>query len=189
MDLRCFVAVEIPESVRRSIGDIIEILKKTGADVKWVHYENIHITMKFLGATGESLVETIKDALNKKLLPYNPFYIKISGIGCFPDTRRPRVIWVGIEDSDLIKNLQRDIEDEMVKLDYPADSRAFSPHLTIGRVRSPKRMTEMLKRLNEFSTLTFENIEINGITLMKSELNPAGAKYYTLAEIPFGRRN
>ena len=189
MDLRCFIAINIPEPIKQSIGDIMEIFKKTGADVKWVPYMNIHITLRFLGSTKESLIETIKDTLHKKLLPYNPFYIKISGIGCFPDTRHPKVIWVGIEDSDFIINLQKDVEDEMVKFGYPSEKRAFSPHLTIGRARSQKRMPEMLKKLNEFSTLTFENMEINGITLMKSELNPAGANYYTLAEIPFGRRN
>lgn len=189
MDLRCFIAIEMPESQKKSIKNIIDILMKSGADVKWVSSENIHITLKFLGQTDESLITSIKETLYKKLLPYNPFYIKISDVGCFPDVRRPRVIWVGIEESSTLKNLQKEIDNEIVKFGYSIEKRDFSPHLTIGRVRSQKGIAKMIKILDEFSTFSFGNIEIKNITLMKSELKPVGAKYHALAEIPFGRRN
>ena len=95
MALRCFIAIEIPEAIKRAIVSSIDGLKKSGADVKWVSPENIHITLQFLGETEEAHIPLIKEALDKILLPYSPFYIKIAGVGCFPDTRRPRVIWVG----------------------------------------------------------------------------------------------
>ena len=189
MVIRCFIAIEIPGLLKRSIGDMIENLKKPGADVKWVPPQNIHITLKFLGSTDESLLETIKDSLSKKLSPYSPFYIKISGIGCFPDERRPRVVWVGTHGSGVIGDVQRDIEAEMKKLGFSSEERKFSPHLTIGRVRSQKRIPEMMKRLDEYRSIGFGDMEVKGITLMKSELKPAGAEYHPLAEIPFGGRN
>ena len=84
MLLRCFIAIEIPETIKKSVADIIDSLKKSGSDVKWVSEENIHITLQFLGETEESLIPDIKGALYKILAPYSPFYIKIADVGCFP---------------------------------------------------------------------------------------------------------
>ncbi len=189
MNLRCFIAVEMPESIKKSIGDIIEILGKAEADVKWVSAENLHITLKFLGQTDESLISPIKDSLHKKIAHYNPSYIKISGAGCFPDTKRPRVIWFGLNGSEFLINLQRDIEQAMTQFGFGKEKRDFSPHLTIGRVKSQKRIPAMIKILDEFRSHDFACVEINSIKLMKSELKPAGAEYYDLAEIPLGGRN
>lgn len=189
MALRCFLAIGVPEPMKKSIGDIIDYIGKSGADVKWVSLENIHITLKFLGDTEETLVDAVKASLGKKTATCSPFYIKISDVGCFPSERRPRVVWMGIEDHGLLRGLFKDVEDELVKLGYPPENRPFSPHLTLGRVRSQKRISEMLKRLGEFSEFSCEAFEVRGITLMKSELKPGGAQYYSLAEIPFGGMN
>ncbi len=186
--MRCFIAVTIPEPVKKAIGEVADVLRKSGADVKWVAAENIHITLKFLGSTDEEIIEDIKDALAARVSSYRPFYIRISGAGYFPPGRRPRVVWIGLGDSGVLEDLQRDVEGEMTRFGYPGEDRPFSPHLTIGRVRSDKRMTELLKRLDEFREKDFAEIEIKGITLMKSELKPAGAEYFSLAEIPFGGR-
>ncbi len=189
MDLRCFIAIEIPPSVKESVAKIINTLRKFDTDIKWVSSENIHITLKFLGQTDESLINPIKDSLIKKLLPYNSFYIRIYGTGCFPGAKHPRVIWVGIEEAEFLKKLQKDIEDEMVKFGFPSEKRSYSPHLTIGRVRSQNRIQEFTRILNEFRTHSFGNFEVKNITLMESKLKPEGAQYYRLAEIPFGGRN
>jgi 2'-5' RNA ligase len=188
MALRCFIAVRIPESVKKAVAEAIDALRKSGADVKWVPAENIHITLKFLGSTDESVIEEIKESLYRRASAYRPFFVGISGTGYFPAGRRPRVVWVGIEDGGHLANIQRDVEKEMVRFGYPEEDRPFSPHLTIGRVRSDKRMTEMLKRLDAYRETGFGEMEIDGITLMKSELRPAGAVYSSLAEIPFGGR-
>ena len=130
MPLRCFIAIEIPEKIRGAIVSAIDGLKKSGADVKWVSPENIHITLQFLGDTVETHIPLVKEALNKILLTYSPFYIKITGVGCFPDTRRPRVIWVGTEESQPVINLHRDIAKGMAGLGYREEERNFTPHLT-----------------------------------------------------------
>ncbi len=189
MFLRCFIAIEIPETIKKSVLDIIDSLRKSGADVKWVSDENIHITLQFLGETEESLIPDIKGALYKILATYSPFYIKIAKVGCFPSGRRPRVIWVGIEDSQSLINLYKDIASEMVKFGYQKEERGFTPHLTIGRVKSNRNMGELLKRLEEFTVTDFPAFEVQNIRLMKSELKPSGAKHYCLAEIPIGGSN
>ena len=187
MLLRCFIAIEIPETIKKSIAAIIDNLKKS--DVKWVSEENIHITLQFLGETEESLIPDIKGALYKILAPYSSFYIKIAGIGSFPSGKRPRVIWVGMEESKPLISLYEDISSEMVKFGYKKEERGFTPHVTIGRVKSNRNMGELLRRLEEFKDPDFPIFEVQNIKLMKSELKPSGAKYYTLAEIPFGRRS
>ena len=187
MLLRCFIAIEIPETIKKSIAAIIDNLKKS--DVKWVSEENIHITLQFLGETEESLIPDIKGALYKILAPYSHFYIKIADVGCFPSGKRPRVIWVGIKESQSLINLYKDISNEMVKFGYQKEERGFTPHVTIGRVKSNRNLRELLSRLDELKFTDFPDFEVQNIKLMKSELKPSGAKYYSLAEIPFGRRS
>jgi 2'-5' RNA ligase len=189
MALRCFIAVEISEALKKLLAQTAEGLKKFGADVRWVPAEHVHLTLKFLGDTEESLVARICDALSERLSSYSPFYINISGVGYFPDIRRPRVIWVGIEESPTLKELAGDVESEMAALGYSPEGRAFSPHLTIGRVRSQKGIPAMMIGLEKLATASFGSLEIRSVILMKSELRPAGAEYSSLAEIPFGGRN
>lgn len=189
MLLRCFIAIEIPETIKKSVAHTIDNLKKTGSDVKWVSGENIHITLQFLGETEESLIPDIKSALYKILAPYSSFYIKIADIGCFPSGKRPRVIWVGMEESKTLINLYEAISSEMVKFGYKKEDRGFTPHVTIGRVKSNRNMGELLNRLEEFKVADFSDFEVQNIKLMKSELKPSGAKHYCLAEIPIGGSN
>ena len=190
MALRCFIAVEIADALKDAIGNVIEALRKSGADVRWVSHRNIHITLKFLGSTDKELTEKITASLKNKLLTYPRFYIRISGAGCFPDRRRPRVIWIGISDPGELKGIQKDVDDVMKEFGFPPEERPFLPHITIGRARSQKGAMEMLKVLDGFSKTDFGEIEIKGVTLMKSELKPGGAEYRSLAEIAFeGRKN
>ncbi len=189
MALRCFIAVEVPGPLKEAVARITEVLKKCRADVRWVPAENVHLTLKFLGETEESMVVRICDALSERLSSYPPFYINISGVGCFPDIRRPRIIWVGIEESLALKELAGAVESVLADLGYPAEDRAFSPHLTIGRVRALKGITGMMKDLEKLVDYSFGSMEVRRVSLMKSELRPAGAEYSSLAEIHLGGRS
>ena len=186
MDIRCFIAINLPETVKNHIAEIISDLRKTGADVKWVPAGNVHITLKFLGSSDETVIPELKERLSKKLSHYNAFYIKIAGIGCFPSEKRPRVIWIGMEASEILKSVQKDIDLELETFGFAPEDRPFSPHLTIGRVRSPKRLPELMRRCADVKATELGAIEVTSIHIMKSELKPAGAAYSSLAEIPFG---
>jgi RNA 2',3'-cyclic 3'-phosphodiesterase len=186
MTIRCFIAINLSEEIRSSIDNLIAELRKTGTDVAWVRPEKIHLTLKFLGNTDDSLIPKIKECLSKKLSHYNAFYIKIVGVGCFPSSKRPRVLWIGMENSDFLKGIQKDIDAEVAGFGFALEDRPFSPHLTIGRVRSQKGIADMLMRFEAFRTADFGSIGVKSIHIMKSELKPAGAEYTSIAEIPIG---
>lgn len=188
MYLRCFVAIEIPEPIKRDIGEFIEILKKYNVDVKWVIHKNLHITLKFLGNTTDVLLTKIREALLNIVLSYEPFYIKIYTIGVFPNRKYPRIIWVGLEDPGILKKLKNDIEDSMALLGYQKEDKEFIPHLTLGRVRSQKGIINLINELDNFKGKDFGSMNVEGIKLMKSELKPKGAEYSCIYEIPFGRK-
>ena len=186
MTIRSFISIELSDDIRRSMADLIAELRKAGADVTWMPTEKIHLTLKFLGNTDDSLIPKIKEEISKKLLHYNAFYIKIVGVGCFPSEKRPRVLWVGMENSDILQSIQKEMDTEVAGLGFAREDRPFSPHLTIGRVRSQTGIAEMLRRLAEFRTAYFGVIEVKSIHIMKSELKPAGAEHTSIAEIPIG---
>ncbi len=187
MSIRSFISVELPPAIRHSITELVSRLRKAGPDVAWVHADNIHLTLKFLGNADNSLLAKIKDRIGKKLSHFNTFYIKIVGVGCFPSKKRPRVLWVGIESSVALNDLHRSLEAEVAELGFVRDERPYSPHLTIGRIRSRKGVAQMLSRLEEFRTAEFGDMEVNRIHIMKSELKTTGAEYTSIAEIPIGR--
>jgi len=184
MGVRCFIAVEIPLPIREVIGRTIQDLQQSGSDVKWVSTGNIHITLKFLGDTEESRIDDIRNALEKKLSHYQPFCIKITGAGSFPAGKYPRVVWVGVEESAALNLLQQDVEQEMAALGFPADGRRFMAHATVGRVKSSRRLAELANRLQGAGEVSFGHFEVRGISLMKSDLKPAGPEYTCLAVIP-----
>ncbi len=186
MTIRSFIAIKLPDDIRRAVAELIDELRKTEADVKWVPADKIHITLTFLGNTDDSLIPKIKDRISKKLSHFNAFYIKIVGVGCFPSEKRPRVLWVGIEISDALRSIQKDIDTEAAELGFALEERPFSPHLTIGRVRSQKGIAELSGTFAKFRSSDFGTVEVKSIQVMKSELKPAGAEYTSIAEIPLG---
>ena len=186
MHLRCFIAIEITETIKKDMGGLIEVLKKYDADVKWVNSENLHLTLKFLGNTSEGMIPKIIESLTKIAFFYNPFYITIYTMGVFPNRKYPKVIWAGVEGSDMLKKLRDDIEDSMSLIGYQKEDKKFHPHLTLGRVRSQRGIVNLIHGLDNFTGKDFGSIEVRNIKLMQSELKPTGAYYYCLQEIPFG---
>jgi len=176
--IRSFIAIEIPERIKRDILQIQERLKGTGADVGWTRPEGIHLTLKFLGYVEEERLVEIQKAIEEASRGFSPFCIEVAGIGVFPNIRYPRVLWIGIrERDDMLKNLQDSIEREAERLGFERDNRGFTPHLTLGRVRSQKNRDGLIKALEEFDRIELGSLNVDGISLMKSDLNPRGAVY------------
>jgi RNA 2',3'-cyclic 3'-phosphodiesterase len=186
MDLRCFIAIEIPDAVKREIAEVADILKKYDADIKWVNVENLHVTLKFLGSTPEESVPEIRESLFKAVSSFQPFYIKIKGTGVFPNRKFPRVIWVGVENRETLPKLAADIDVSVSLLGYKKEEREFKPHLTLGRVRSRKGTASVVNELDNFRDQAFGSFIVDRIRLMRSELKPKGPEYSCLYEAPFG---
>lgn len=182
MGLRCFISIELDGSVKKSITEATALLKAAKVDVNWVAEEKLHLTLKFLGDTDEGLISRIKEELLRLSSAHTPFNIKVYGAGVLPDLRRPRVIFVGLELTKSLKRLQRDIEETMAGLGFKKEDRLFLPHLTIGRVKSPKGKEQLLKMIKTLKDRDFGIIYVKKISLMKSELKPKGAQYTIIDE-------
>lgn len=181
--IRTFVAVDVPDEVRRRIGEFQASLKRHGCDVKWVRPENIHITLKFIGDVQEDRIEGLSAALEGAVKGVPPFRISIEGSGLFPGGQRPRVLWVGAgEGSDMLSELASRVDLGLSALGFEKETRKYSAHLTIGRVRSPKGIQPVVDAMR---SAAFEAgvVEAEEIVLMKSDLKPMGAVYTALERI------
>lgn len=173
--MRTFLAVEVPKDIRRVVYDFGQIEAKRELPVKWVALENLHITLKFLGEVDEKLrcdmMPVIKDICGK----HRPFQVVLRGLGCFPNSRNPRVLWVGVDQGDEeLCSLAADLEGSMVRLGFKAEKR-FHPHLTIGRVKKPCSVDHILVK-----DVITDAFGVDSVVLFKSTLKPDGPVYDAL---------
>lgn len=178
---RGFIAIDI-----KPFPKLIEFeneIKNTGANVKLVEPENIHLTLKFLGDTDESLIDRIEEITNNSVKETKPFEIQLKGAGVFPNERYIKVIWIGIENGENISKIAGKIDDELSNLGFKREKRKFSAHLTIARVRNVKNKDELIRIIEKYKEVEFANIGVNSIKLKKSDLTPKGPIYKTLKEI------
>jgi 2'-5' RNA ligase len=185
MYIRCFIAIDLSVQIKKELGELIGDLKSNDSDIKWVMSENLHLTLKFLGNTPEEQLADIAGALTPIVSSCKPFYIKIVGTGIFPNRKNPRVVWAGVQDSEILRNLKRDIEKSMSTFGYEEEKKEFTPHLTLGRVHSHKGMISIMNELSKFEGKDFGTMHVNGILLMKSELRPKGPEYTCLKDLRF----
>ncbi len=183
--MRVFIAVELPKKIQEEIALCAANLKSAGADVKWVETANLHLTLKFLGEINEPQVGRIKEALAQAMVDLSSFTVRIEGIGAFPRTTSPRVIWLGVHEGEkeLIALAQR-VEEGCVKLGFKKEERPFSAHLTIGRVRSREGLAPLIKQLQLAEFRASEPVSVEKILLFQSLLSPKGSTYLPLSEIP-----
>lgn len=182
MGLRCFISIELDVPVENNIAEAIAVLKTGNFDVNWVADKNIHLTLKFLGDTDKAIISSIKKGLLRISSSHAPFNIKVHGAGVLPDIKRPRVVFIGLDITDSLKRLQGDIEETMAGLGFRKEDRLFYPHLTIGRVRSPKGKETLLKMIETLKARDFGIIYVKKLSLIESELKPNGAQYTVIDE-------
>jgi 2'-5' RNA ligase len=179
---RTFICLELPEAVRVQAEELQRRLASLGDKIRWVNPRNLHLTLRFLGEISRSQVETVCLAVRCAAARVEAFSIHLSGTGSFPSPRRPRAFWIGVaEASDLIR-LYDAVEEELVSAGFPRETRPFSPHLTLGRVRvdrSSARLGEALAGA-EFDAAPFPVTEV---TVMKSDLKGSGAVYTPIAKL------
>jgi len=186
--IRTFIAIELNKTIRDELADIQSKLKISGADVKWVKPENIHLTLKFLGAVEKNKIDTIKNILDSTTSQIEPFDVALSVLGGFPNLNSPRVIWVGIDVGarHAVPLLVNKIENALSKLGFPKDDRPFSAHITLGRVHSPKNKQQLKKIIDDINknghTSKCVPILIDHITLFQSSLTETGPIYHILHE-------
>ncbi len=183
--IRTFICLEIPDSVRSRIGALQQQLKGLGGDVAWVKPGNIHLTLKFLGELPASKHVPVRHICSRVAHNLRPVPFEVSGVGCFPSRKNPRVLWVGLDKvPELLRQLHAELEQNLQQLGFPGEEKPFSPHLTIGRLRTPHHGERLANSLAE-SGFAPEKVEAKEIVLMKSELHPGGSIYTPLQRFPF----
>lgn len=185
--MRSFIAIELPETVSAALAEFQQEFKKCGADVRWIKPDNIHLTLKFLGNIDEKNIDEIVKIIKEVCIKYNMFTLEVRGIGVFPNIKSPRVLWVGINGNGVLAELQREIEDGMASLGFESESRRFTPHLTLGRFRSSMGKKNLFDKIELHKNDSFGLIEVKSISLMRSDLNPAGARYTKIAGVFLGK--
>lgn len=191
--LRTFIALELGDDLRTALADLQAQLKRRVAPqaVRWVRPDGIHLTLKFLGDTPPDDVPLIQAALADAASQAAPFVVRAEGLGCFPNPRRPRVVWVGVsEPTGALQALRDGVEAHVAPLGYPTERRRFSPHLTLGRVHrraSTSEAAEVGQVVRTASVGLVGQLQATHVRFIKSDLRPTGAVYTTLFEAPFGR--
>ncbi len=185
--LRSFIAIELTEEVRSGLKAVLTLLKSENHQIaRWVDPSSIHLTLKFLGNVPSDRITTISQSIKTAAGEVKPFKLEINGLGAFPSLFRPQVIWIGLSGQvDQLKKLQTAIESQITPLGFPMENRPFTPHLTLARVRDTASVTERQKLGEKVSTTDLRSgfsISVNSISLMRSQLTPAGAIYTRLFE-------
>jgi 2'-5' RNA ligase len=189
MMLRSFIAIEMPAEVQDAMDKSTAKLKKALARplVRWAPPHNVHLTLKFLGDVSAANLELLAQALKVEAEQNAGFSLSIGGLGVFPNPRRPRVVWIGIEAPAALQALQRSIEAAAAGLGYAPENRPFSPHLTIGRVNqnaSASEVQQIRASLEQTRVGALGIVSVEAVQIFKSDLQPGGAVYthlYTAA--------
>jgi 2'-5' RNA ligase len=191
--VRSFVAINLPDDVREALQRVAEEQRASMPErgIRWSRVSGIHLTLKFLGDVAESDLPAIKAALVQCCVDHVPFSFTVGGMGCFPNVKRPRVLWVGVTDeTGKLVTLQRDVDRHLEGLGFAREKRAFHPHLTLGRTRRGLRSSE-LTRIGEAVASSeigeLGVVRVDEIHLMRSDLRPDGAVYTSLQRVNLGR--
>lgn len=193
--VRTFVAIELDATFLQALATIQTSLQQGHAG-RWVRPEGIHLTLKFLGDVPEDKLQDIYRAIGQCCASFAPFMLTLGSLGCFPNLRRPRVVWVGVSDQGgQLAALQQAVERELGRLGYRPEERAFTPHLTLARVREDAKREEvdaLAKLVSEAQAHAITETDgtivmrVDGVSVMKSDLQPSGAVYSEMYRQPLG---
>lgn len=181
--LRVFVAVDVEDPLLVSrIERVKDSLASTRVPMKFVEPYNLHITLRFIGEVRRGIVEELSRHLRE--FKFKPFNITLKGLGAFPNTLNPRVVWIGVsEGGDRLSSLRDEVEKIVKRLGIPPEREAYVPHLTLARVKGGRGIESLVKLLNEMSDYEFGSMVVDRIRLKKSTLTRQGPIYETLVEV------
>jgi 2'-5' RNA ligase len=189
--IRSFIAIELPEEAKKGLARLRKELERDGHKfVKWVAPGGVHLTLKFLSNIPSKRVTEITEAIEEAAGGISPFHLEISGLGAFPSLRQVRVFWVGISgELDKLSRLQQSIDSALAALGFAKEERPFVPHLTLARIREGASPLERRSFGELVGSTIFEDkyhVEVEAISLMRSQLTPAGAIYTCLSVVELG---
>jgi RNA 2',3'-cyclic 3'-phosphodiesterase len=183
--VRAFIAIDLPESIRDALAEAQALFCPSAPGARWVRPEGIHLTLKFLGEAKPEVVEKVKESLRTMgLSRFAPFPVEITGFGFFPDARRPRVFWAGVQAPQALADLAANVEAAMKALGFPREPRPYRPHLTLARFQEPRAQPALEKALEQRKASTLGAFDATEFFLFESRLSPGGAEYRKVARFP-----
>lgn len=184
-DFRAFIAIKLSSEIQSQLTALISKFKARNlGGVRWVAVESIHLTLKFLGNITQAQITKLNTSLVLIGSAFDPYPLDVFGTGAFPNIRKPRVIWVGLQAPPHLAALQREVEAAAEKIGIPPEVRGFSPHLTIGRVRNESTTADLMAitaALSEIKAGLLGSMTVDSFWLIRSDLHPQGPMYTTLA--------
>jgi len=186
--LRCFIAIELPEEIKAGLSRLRAKLKSGNQfPVKWVDPYSIHLTLKFLGNVNVDMTSQITEAMMEAAQGISPFHLEIKGLSVFPNLRRVQVVWVGVSgEVEKLLQLQKRIESNLARLGFAPEARAFTPHLTLARVRNQASADERQRLGQLIAGTKFEegySFQVDAISLIRSQLTREGAIYSQISSV------
>lgn len=179
--MRVFIAIEIPEAIKKEMSRFQNKMMNTVNKIKWVNHDSMHVTLRFLGEIKEEKLNEVFESVEKITIERNPFSIKIKGAGAFPDKGNPRVIWMGIKEGFVeLAQMAKDLEKKLSEQDFPQEGKKWMPHITLGRVKQLKDKEIIKKLITEEKNRLGGKAKVEEVTVMRSHLTPRGAIYSSL---------
>jgi RNA 2',3'-cyclic 3'-phosphodiesterase len=177
--MRVFIAVDLPQDLRKTLTDVERELEPLTDTARWVAPESIHITLKFIGEIPEKRIQDIDAALTG--LTWKAFTVTVRGVGFFPGNRSPRVLWAGME-APTMQNLTEELDSRLERLGFEKEKRAFRPHITLARARDSRIDSSLVTAASKYLEHDFGSFTVDRVFLFKSILKPTGAVYERLKE-------
>jgi 2'-5' RNA ligase len=188
--IRSFIAIKLPPEIRDCLERIINRLKPSTGDVRWVKADAIHLTLKFLGDVEEGRIPEIAGCIERCVQGISPFALAVRGLGAFPGENSPQVIWISaVDESGSLARMQRSLEEGLAHVGFTKEKRPFSPHLTLGRLKSPRGKEAVRRGLAELKHTDCGSFTADGVSLIKSDLKPSGPVYTVLQSFSLHTHN
>jgi 2'-5' RNA ligase len=182
--MRTFIAIDLDEGLKKALETFAGELKPLTSSVRWVGPSGMHLTLKFLGEISEEDAARVSLALEETASRHRVFSLVLERTGTFPPGgSAPRVLWVGVVPAAPLLALQEDIEGQMAKLGFEREKRAFHPHLTLGRVKSPVGLDPLVREMRQQQDRRFGDMSVQKFIFFQSALKPSGAEYTILKEL------
>jgi RNA 2',3'-cyclic 3'-phosphodiesterase len=183
--MRTFIAIDLPEELRQRLAQEQARLRAAASDARWTRPEGIHLTLKFLGEISDGQVEKVKKGL-EAIGRFEPFRVQAKGFGFFPDARRPRVFWAGLDAPAALGQLAARVKIAVEPLGFARENRAFSPHLTLARFQAPRPQPTLQALVAGQGNAILGDFEVLEFFLWESRLSSHGASYRKVARFPAG---
>jgi RNA 2',3'-cyclic 3'-phosphodiesterase len=187
--MRLFFAIELGDALLELLDETMAPLRAEAPELAWIPRERQHLTLKFLGDVDEAAASKLVEAADRAAARHPPLEMHVREVGAFPNFRRARVVWIGVEQEPRLEMLHHDLELACAEEGFEVEGRPFRPHITLARVRAPLPVERLRELARVARTVRMRAmVPVERITLFESTLAPTGARYRRVHAAPLGGR-